>query len=40
MHTKMRATAGDVYQTVVEEVLKMKPGTPFPTADKKLGDVV
>ena len=40
MHSKMRSTVGDVYQTVLEEVLKMKQNSPFPTADKTLADVV
>jgi hypothetical protein len=39
MHTKMTGTIGDLYLTIADELLKARLET-FPTADKKLSDVV
>ena len=39
MHTKMTGTVGDLYLTVADELLNAQLAS-FPTADKKLSDVV
>jgi len=40
LHSKMRNTAGDLYLTVAEEVLKLKFEKGFPTAEKKISGIV
>jgi len=41
LHTKLRCTFGDLYQTVAEEIFRVSLGEKgFPTAEKKLSDIV
>jgi uncharacterized protein DUF1552 len=40
LHSKMRHTAGDLYLTVAEEVLKLPLEKGFPTAEKKISGIV
>ena len=40
VHTKVRGTMGDLYLTIAEEIFKTPLKNGFPTAEKKLGDIV
>jgi hypothetical protein len=41
LHTKLRCTFGDLYQTLAEEIFRVSLGEKgFPTAEKKLSDIV
>jgi Protein of unknown function (DUF1552) len=40
LHSKMRHTAGDLYLTIAEEIFKTPLEKGFPTAEKKITDIV